>query len=223
MATSNNDKPQKSRWQGRIVWLIAFVIAFVAVKSYKQHAADGEAIAQGTEKATASMQQIQSQAAQQHPDQALGVATSRAAAAQGQARLASESGAQKADDAAGQFLGYYLANVRARFDYCKSQGVDISAFVSAFRQRNAALYEKSRVINARGPYSADALENTTYNQMGPTIVQMIRKNTEDLAARANTTTTALCQGLAAAPDEAVNQLDLSRINPPLYQALSEAQ
>ncbi|MFP6558885.1 hypothetical protein WJ542_11280 [Paraburkholderia sp. B3] len=223
MATSNNDKPQKSPWRRRIVWFAAFVIAFVAVKSYKQHAADSEAIAQGTEKATASMQQLQSQAAQQHPDQPLGVATSNAAAAQGQARLASESGAQKADEAAGQFLGYYLANVRARFDYCKSQGVDISTFVSAFKQHNATLYEKSRVINARGPYSADVLEDTMYKQMGPTMEQMIRKNTEDLATRSNTTAAALCQALAASPVEAVNQLDLSQINPPLYQALSEAQ
>ncbi|KVA47700.1 hypothetical protein [Burkholderia cepacia] len=224
MASNNtNAPPKKSSWKRRIVWLISFAVAFVAVKAYRQHIADEEALAQGAANATASMRELQDQAAKQHPEMPLGEAAREAAASQSQADLAAKSGAQKADAAAGQFLGYYLVNVRARPDYCKSQGVDITTFVEAFKQHNAAFYVKSRVINARGPYSADALEDMLYKQMGPSLEQTIRSTTEDAAARQNVSVAVVCQSLAASPEDAVQQLDLQRVNPALYQALTDAQ
>ncbi|KVD32856.1 hypothetical protein [Burkholderia ubonensis] len=62
-----------------------------------------------------------------------------------------------------------------------------------------------------------------YKQMGPSLEQTIRLTTEDAAARQNVSVAVVCQSLAASPEDAVQQLDLQRVNPALYQALTDAQ
>ncbi|MFM0143511.1 hypothetical protein [Paraburkholderia sp. RL18-085-BIA-A] len=218
--TATSKKASSKQWA---VGLICFIVAFGVVKTYRQHNADGEMTAQGKARATASMQAMQDEAAREHPEKPLGEAMRDAAISRSRATLAAETGAQKADEAAGQFLGYYLANVRARANYCRSQGVDITPFVEAFRQHNATFYEQSRVIHARGPYSADALEEMLYRQMGPAMEQAVRATTEDAAARQNVSVVVVCQSLAASPVEAVDVLDLSRVHPALIQAMAAAQ
>ncbi|MBK3780103.1 hypothetical protein G3A43_07520 [Paraburkholderia aspalathi] len=223
MASDNtNVPPKKSSWKRRIIGLIAFAIAFFAVRAYQQHANE-EALGQAAGKANASIQALQDQAEKQHPDMPLGEAARQAAASQSVAELAAKSGAQKADAAAGQFLGYYLVNVRSRPAYCQSLGVDITSFVEAFKQHNAALYTKSRVINARGPYSADALEDMLYKQMGPNLERAVGANIEDAAKRQGVTAAAVCQSVADSPAQMVQLLDLQTVNPATYQALMEAQ
>ncbi|CAN7781039.1 hypothetical protein LJR296_008005 [Cupriavidus necator] len=219
---SNPDAARRIRWKSLLISLLAFVVAFVAVKALRQESADRDAIARGAAKAEQSMRDLQAQAANEHPDKPLGEARQIASTEVSQAELSRKSGQAKADAAAGQFLGYYLVNVRARADYCKAQGIDIGPFVDAFKRQNAAFYAKSRAIHARGPVSPDDLETKFYEQLRPSLESTIQDNTTDFAARNNMTVAEVCQGLADKPEESAKLLDLAHLNPALYDALSNA-
>ncbi|MBF6987241.1 hypothetical protein [Cupriavidus sp. IK-TO18] len=85
------------------------------------------------------------------------------------------------------------------------------------------MYAKSRIINARGPYSADKLEEVMYAQLKPSMERTIGDTTTDAATRNGMSVAEACQELVASAEEAAQELDLSRVNPGLYEALTHAQ
>ncbi|ODV41480.1 hypothetical protein AWV79_35510 [Cupriavidus sp. UYMMa02A] len=63
----------------------------------------------------------------------------------------------------------------------------------------------------------------SYAQMQHSFERAIQDAVTDVATRNNTSVAAVCQGFADHPEDAVQQLDLSRVNPALYEALTNAQ
>ncbi|MEK7888149.1 hypothetical protein AAB992_13595 [Burkholderia contaminans] len=214
-------KPPVGKTARKIVSIVAFFVAFMAVKALLGHNAREDVLNRAAATADQKMQTLQTQAVQEHPDQALGDAMQQTVAKQAQSELSNKVGDAKADTAAGQFLGYYLVNIRARADYCKTQGVDISAFVEAFKRHNAVFYATSRTIHSRHG-SPDELESTLYKHMRPAMERTIRVSMTDYATRNNASVADLCRGFAESPEEAAQELDLSRMIPAVAQALNEA-
>lgn len=200
---------------------MAFAVAYYAVKGLRQDWTNKNAAERGVSEA---YKKIHEKAAQEHPDKPVSKALGEAASSLSQADLSSKTGAAKADTAAGQFLGYYLVNVRTRAEYCRNLGVDISPFVAAFRNHNAGLYAKTREIHSRETtISPDDLEETLYSAMKPTIERLLQDATAAVATENGITTTEVCEAFATEPALMVKELDLAKTNPTLRNALLEAQ
>lgn len=190
---ANFAKPSKSLVKN-IGWFVAFVAAFVAVKEAK--AMD---------------------------DMPAALAMSKDALKQSVHSLAKESGSDKADTAAGQFIGFYLINVRSRHDYCKALGVDISAFTNEFVSEHKDLYAKSRVIHARSPYTPDQIESELFSLAQPTFKDTIGDAMSAMAKRKNMSEKDICVLFATNGKKYASEMHLSKINPTLFQAMSGAR
>lgn len=215
-------KPAKTLVQ-KLLWGISFAAAFVAVKEIKQWYFDNQAIEKAGAAANQSMEELRAKAAADHPDQPLAYAAHEEAIRRSNETLAQKSGEQKADAAAGQFIGFYMINVRTRHDYCKALGVDISPFTNTFVAEHKELYAKSRMIHARSPYTPDKIENTMYVQLQPTLQQTISEAMTTLAKQNNVTEKDVCVAFNVNGAELAAEMNLAKVNPTLNQAMIEAK
>jgi len=88
---------------------------------------------------------------------------------------------------------------------------------------HAQMYAKSRVINGRGPYTADKVETEVYRLLLPTFQKTINEAMTTMANEVKINETQLCQAFAE-NSQAVSEIFLlSKLNPVLYQAMSEAK
>lgn len=201
-------------WQ-KVLWFIAFAVAFIVVKEGKQWwygvSANNE------------LEKIRETAAKEHPEQPISEAMRDAALKLSAEKLGKKSGAKKADTAAGQFIGYYFVNVWTRYDYCKGLGVDIGSYVEAFKVNNAKLYEKSRVIHSRGSYTADKVESETYRMLLPSMQKTIVDAMRDMAKQNNVNEVKICKVFSDRGEELANEMMLEKVSPALYKAMLEAQ
>ena len=138
-------------------------------------------------------------------------------------RLSGASGESKAQEAAGQFLGFYLVNVRARREYCQRLGVDITPFVKAFSAEHKDLYEKSRKIIARGPYSPNQVEEKLYNMMQPTIQTTVGDAMRTMGSEVHASEQQVCAAFNANGAKVANAFQLSTLNPALYRVMLEVK
>lgn len=208
------NKTKGTIWQ-KIMWFIAFAVAFTAVKEGKQwwYGVNSKNNFEG----------MRETAAKEHPDQPISEAMRDAALKLTTEKLEKESGTKKADTAAGQFIGYYFVNVRTRYDYCKGIGVDIGSYVKAFKANNATLYEKSRVIHGRSPYTADKVELESYRMLLPTMQKTIVDAMGDMAKQSNISEVEVCKAFSDNGEELANEMMLEKVSPALYKAMLEAQ
>ena len=215
-------KPGKTAKQ-RVVWLISFVIAFLVVKEVKQWYFDNRALENAGVAASQAMDDLRTKVAAEHPEKPVVYALQEEAVKQSAENLAKKSGDQKSDAAAGQFIGYYMINVRTRHEYCKGLGVDISPYTNAFVQENKDLYAKSRTIHARGPYTPDKVENEMYRQLMPSMQKTISEAMTAMAKQNNMTEKDVCAAFNANGVTLASEMQLSKISPALYQAMIEAK
>lgn len=207
----------------RVLWVVLFFGAFVVVKEVTQRWAAAESFDQAGVAANKAMDDLKAKAAAEHPDKPPALAAQEEALKQSAQTLAQQSGAQKANTAAGQFLGFYLVNVRARHDYCKALGVDISAFTDQFKAQHRELYAKSRLIHDRASPGAAALEVQMAQQLKPTFDKTIQEAMAMTAHESQMTEQELCSAFSMNGGELAAELHLSKVNPGLQQALLEAK
>ena len=165
------------------------------------------------------VQNIESDAHKNHPD--LPYTKANYAEAQTKADAffkGNRSDYQKVQFAVDEFFGFYLINVRARSAYCDGLGVPIPHFVSAFIAANKDAYVVARPILIREGMTEDVF----YNQIGPTLSDVLRKNIEDAARIDKTTTTRECEGIEANPDLIIPRLTFSKIQPAALKSLVDA-
>lgn len=203
----------------KILWVVAVVAAFVAVKEGKQWWFDARAMDKAGAAANKEMDDMRAKAAAEHPDKPVALALQEEALK----ALAKESGDKKADTAADQFIGFYMVNVRTRPDYCKALGVDISPFTNEFIAQHKDLYAKSRMIHARSPYAPDKIENEMFKQLQPTFKKTIQDDLALAAKQNNATEKDVCEAFASNGKEMAAEMHLSKLAPALYQAMVEAK
>lgn len=206
----------------KILWVVAVVAAFVAVKEGKQWWFDARAMDKAVAAANKEMDDMRAKAAAEHPDKPVALALQEEALKWTAEALAKESGDKKADTAADQFIGFYMANVRTRPDYCKALGVDISPFTNEFIAQHKDLYAKSRMIHARSPYATDKIENL-FKQLQPTFKKTIQDELALAAKQNNATEKDVCEAFASNGKEMAAEMHLSKLAPALYQAMVEAK
>jgi hypothetical protein len=196
----------------KIVSMLVFVAALLAVRyafdAYREHAAMNEA--------SNTLEQIKSDAAREHPELPASVAMQQEAVAMTSERLDNESDAEKKLTlAAGNFFGFYLINVRERADYCRNNGVDIAPFVSTFQMLHVVELERARDIIA----GTDATEEKIYTVIQPQLGPLIEQDMHDIAKHYNLTIKEACELFVTKGDVIANNMQLSKIQPAVYQVL----
>lgn len=206
----------KSELAKKALAVVAFVIAFIAVKygmqAYREH--------QSVAKVEQSLNQLQADATQNHPDVPISVAAQQEATEQASRKMAAEKDDQKrARTAADMFWGFYFINVRERPEFCREQGEDILLFVKAFERIHADEFAKAKSIYVIS--SAD--ENKVYALIKPQLHKMILQDMNDLAGTNKFSLKAACAFIAENADALVNEMHFSKAQPAVYQALSLAK
>lgn len=214
---SNNPKSSS-----KFLWIIVAIGAFIAVKQIKQEWYDQKALDKAGANAEQQMDAMRSQAAAENPNNPT-EALQEKLLKKSQEELAKKSGDQKADEAAGQYLGFYLINVRTRYEYCKAFGVNITPYVTAFKADNEALYQKSREIHARTAYSPDKIENELYKQVATSFHKTVSDDMQATAKEYKMTTKEVCLAFSSNAQELAKAMSLANVNPALYKAMVEAK
>lgn len=171
------------------------------------------------------MENFKAKAEALHPGEAPMAALHEESIKRSEDMLSGKTGEEKAQNAADQFLGFYLMNTRIRADYCKALGVDISPFVNAFAMEHYKLHEKMQAIHARKTpqLTADEVEGQLYTLLLPTSQKMVSDDMAALANKNNISETRACSVIASKGFAVASAMNVSKLNPALYYALSGAQ
>jgi hypothetical protein len=127
---------------------------------------------------------------------------------------------QKAAYAMGALYGFYISNTWAIEDYCKSHGVEIPAFIAAFRQANAQPYQLAKNILTRLDIGG---ESELYQKNQASIFAKTREATDASYAAAHLTPEQGCQSLQDYPDDAVSKALFAKLHPLEMKALQDFQ
>lgn len=215
-------KPAKS-FAKRLLWAVSFVAAFAITRVVTQWYFDGQRLQNEANSSSQMFNTLRAKAIAEHPNQPAPYALAEEAVKASGERLSGASGESKAQEAAGQFLGFYLVNVRARREYCQRLGVDITPFVKAFSAEHKDLYEKSRKIIARGPYSPNQVEEKLYNMMQPTIQTTVGDAMRTMGSEVHASEQQVCATFNANGAKVANAFQLSTLNPALYRVMLEVK
>lgn len=97
-----------------------------------------------------------------HPNKPTAIALSELAPTQTARELANTSNPElRAAKAASIFMGFYLVNVRARLEYCRQKGVDISGFSASFASAWRPAHAKALEVLARSGIDEEKLWRET--------------------------------------------------------------
>jgi hypothetical protein len=147
----------------------------------------------------------------------------KASAAQATAAPAARAPTDPQFEAAKNFVSFYTFNRVAYKQVCDKQAVDVSPFVNAFVNENAAVYGKAMsVMQAHGLSEAKVMAKlqATITSSEPDV----RKALEATAAKENAGTTTLdgCKFLASNGEKLAGDLDIRKAHPEVVQALNGA-
>ncbi|MCV2401729.1 hypothetical protein OFY17_02415 [Marinomonas sp. C2222] len=121
--------------------------------------------------------------------------------------------------AADIFFGYYLINVKAREDFCKGIGIDISHFTYLFKASVNREFLIAKAIRKYTPYEINQL----YIQSRPSIDALVKKDMESLSSRNNLSIKDGCRYLINKGKDIVEFIHISNVNPNVYEVLIEAE
>lgn len=115
----------------------------------------------------------------------------------------------------GGFFGFYQVNTRARYDYCKERGVDISSFVQEFEKRNQKEYEQALKFAQQLGFDVEK----TYNVLAEAHRNTIEHDMQDIAAATKGTEKSACQLMALQAPRFADFLYIGTRQPDLYKVL----
>ena len=206
------ERNMKSGFTNNALGILAFIIAFLAVKYGMQVYREHQAVA----KVEQSISQMQTEAAQKHPDVPASIALQQVAIEQAYKKMASETDVQKrASSAADMFWGFYFINVRERPEFCREQDTDIQPFVKAFENGHIKELAQAKTIYARS--SVD--ENKLYALLKSQFRKMIQQDMNDIATANKVTLKEACQLISENGESLAKEMHLSKAQPAVYQAL----
>jgi hypothetical protein len=208
----------------KVLWVIAFVVAFSAVAYTKNEWLSTSNYERARKDVNKQFEEMRAQAIKENPDQSPGEALRQASIKQGNAQLSTQTDeAKRADMAAGQFLGFWLVNTTTRHDWCAVRGIDISTFTEAFKRNHVALYEKSRRIHGRQPENVDKLESKMLEMLKPTLQQAIEDDMATIGETSKLNPVAVCEAFRDHGESIADEVQVAKLNPALFKALSEAK
>lgn len=200
----------------RALKIVIFILAFVAVSAITRAGLDSYQKRKAVAKAQQMMDQLKKDAAAKHPNMQPAEAMQREAAAQMSQKLAAETSDRKRlESAAGNFMGFYLVNVREREAYCRERGVDIASFVAAFQGGHARELLKAQEALANTPVGMDEL----YKRLKPQLAAVIAQDMLDITAQNKISEKQACELVAENGAALAAEMHLSRAQPAVHRAL----
>jgi hypothetical protein len=209
------------KWLKGVVWVVTFVVGFVAAKAITQYFFDKHSNAAAVAAAEKNMDKLREEGAKKHPDLLPSEAMKQEATEQGKEELAKHSADKnkQAKVAADQFLGFLLVNTRTRVDYCKELGVDIAPFKAAFeRAHRDEIARAAAIHHQRGRDMAKDGEKL-YGLLEGQFRKIIETDMRDAAKQLNTDQSGACKAMAELATGLVEEMQLQKSNPVLHKAL----
>lgn len=201
---------------GRAGKILIFILAFAATSVLTRTALDSYRKRNAVAKAERALDQLKQDAAAKHPGVTQSEAMQREASAQMSSNLAAQSNERKRlETAAGNFLGFYLVNVRERELYCRERGVDIGSFVTAFQRDHATELSKARAALAGSTFAEDEL----YKRLKPQLAAVITQDMHDIAAQNKISDKQACELVAENGAALAAEMHLSKAQPAVHRAL----
>ncbi len=100
---------------------------------------------------------LRTEAAKAHPNMAPSDAMKEVSVQRTREALSKGDPEDRAKTAASVFFGAYYMNTRARPEYCRKRGVDLSPFVTAYNETHRAELERARAIFVEGGLDPEML------------------------------------------------------------------
>ncbi len=205
---------------GRAGKILVFILAFGAVSVLTRTALDSYGKRRAVAKAEQALDQLKKDAASNHPNATASEAMQREASAQMSSNLAAQTSDRKRlETAAGNFMGFYLVNVRERDEYCRERGVDIGPFVAAFQRGHTNELGKARDALAGTPFGEDEL----YKRLKPQLTSVIAQDMQDIAAQNKISVKQACELVAENGASLAAEMHLSKAQPAVHRALIGAR
>lgn len=207
---------QKSRLARGVLWVIALCGGWIggkfAVEAFHQNQQET-----AVREAKGAIDKIREDAVKKHPELLESEAMRQEALELSRKTL--EGKADMSDRrraAAQQFFGAYFLNARSRPEFCREQGIDISPFVSAYKNEHA-----KEVARAWQFAQVQTGEDQYYELVKSVLVGFVAKDMRDIATAQGTTLKGACQLFVENSEQIAKALHMSVANPTLYAALME--
>ena len=123
--------------------------------------------------------------------------------------------------ASNMFFGAYFLNIRTRSEYCRTLGVSIPTFVTAYKRKHRDLFaaaERYQIEDFREHgyrYDIDKL----YKMMQPSMDKVIALDMEDIASTLHVSEREACSLFEQNADAVVDEMDLRKRMPEVAQIL----
>ena len=140
------------------------------------------------------------------------------------------SGFEKTNEAANRFFGAYTINVRSNYDFCLEYGVDITKFITEYKNVNSSFYrdyiktKKQFYINSGKLFSEDALkkeDDDLYNSIKDLLKKAITQTMKDRSKLWNTNgdMKLTCKLLNDNYEELAKFMSLDKVVPDIIQVM----
>jgi hypothetical protein len=191
-----------------VVWVLAILSIVYMVNHYRKQAI--------VDVVDQNREQFEAYAQQQHPDLPL----AKALEIEGKKRIANDLKNGTAEEqkaaVAGDFLGFYLKNVRTRVDICKDHHVDIKPYADEFVRIHTKEFAEADAFFKTQQLSANAAIDMFYDKSIPTYRAEIEMDYKERAAKNNSSIEAECKLFTA---EMAKERHYSKIVPEGYAVL----
>ncbi len=208
---------------GRVLFFVAFVIAFVVVKEFKIQWFESTAMQEAVERATdRTEQEIKSAETLATLDRsATEVLVDNAHRSAATALSSAKSTKDKLVAASNFFFGAYFLNIRTRAQHCATLGVEIKSFTIAYEEVHRELFVSAETIQVIDfqehdrHYDIDKL----YQLVAPSSKKFIAQEMRDVAVSLNMTEKDLCQSFEQNSTAWVKEMDYRKRAPEIAQLL----
>lgn len=213
-----------------LVILIAGFLGWVGVQNAQRGDQPSEPVyyvtEQGSEKAKADYTNVRSademlgslvdNAKKHHPDQSTSVGMQKEAiSAIDQFMDNAQGEEERLMTAASAFFGAYHVNVTSRAAFCNKHGVDISPFVTLFKQKNTEEYQRSLAVLKSNGYTVEALSR----EIGPQLARATEIDMNDVAKAVGGDLPAACEFMNDRKELMVREISFQKRMPEAYDVL----
>jgi len=200
----------------RCMQLIIIAISFIgmkyAIKMHRKNTLPASPSQQSTQLITGNLQN--------QPVSPVTITTKQEAISQaGEIVKNSPNNKVRRDNAAVAFFGFYFVNTRSRVDFCNEQGTTIQLFSDAFKRNHVKELDVARSIIAESHMNEEQIYSLTKVQLR----SALDADMHDIATSGGTNAKGACELIVAKAELLADTLQLSKVQPAVYQALMSDQ
>lgn len=192
--------------------LLAFFVVRAATTSHTP------TVEEGNQAVAKTMAELQEKAKTRPGNESKSDATAGAATDMATRQRADAPAAKRPALAASQFVGFYYVNSVVMRDVCQAEGVDIGAYVDAFRSEHTAEHARATSLIEAAGVTENQITNALAANRGQ-VQAMIQQTMRDAAAQLGKTTVKDgCTIFAEHPAIVANARKVSRMSPGMWKA-----